>query len=163
MSTVERNGIVFETDKEANKEYYRDLSVCDCLYCKNYYAQIAEKRAQLQTFFNELGVDLLRCDEVMSFDTPNTQTIDYIACYTVNGRLGENTPYELDIEGAYILLEPFDPSDPKQYFPNERITPQNLFSLSLYITLPWVLEKSLFPEKSSFLQRLKNFFKRKTP
>ena len=58
MTKIEKDEYVFSVDVEKTQEYYRTHSICDCAYCRNYYAQIKNKLPKLNDFLSEFGVDI---------------------------------------------------------------------------------------------------------
>ena len=51
MITIQRADDAFSVDTEQTQRYYESL--CDCGYCRNYYAQIKGKLPKLDAFLNE--------------------------------------------------------------------------------------------------------------
>ena len=47
MTTIQKNEYVFSVDVEKTQEYYKTHSICDCVCCRNYYAQIKNKLRQI--------------------------------------------------------------------------------------------------------------------
>ena len=53
MITIHRADDVFSVDTEQTQRYDAAHSLCDCGYCRNYYAQIKGKLPKLDAFLNE--------------------------------------------------------------------------------------------------------------
>jgi len=66
MTTIQKDEYVFSVDVEKTKEYYKTHTLCDCVCCRNYYAQIKDKLPKLNAFLSEFGVDISKPDEAMS-------------------------------------------------------------------------------------------------
>ncbi len=86
MTTIRKGDFVFSVDVEKTKEYYNTHLLCECVYCRNYYAQIKEQRPELTAFLSEFGVDAAKPDETWSVDL--SDHVDYIGVdYTVCGKV----------------------------------------------------------------------------
>ncbi|MGN0560190.1 MAG: hypothetical protein ACI4K8_03975 [Candidatus Fimenecus sp.] len=82
MTKIQKDEYVFFADVEKTQEYYKTHSICDCVCCRNYYAQIKNKLPKLNDFLSEFGVDITKPDEIMSVEMDDY--IDYINVdYTV--------------------------------------------------------------------------------
>ena len=69
MITIQRADDVFSVDTEQTQRYDEAHSLCDCGYCRNYYAQIKGKLPKLDAFLREFGVDMAKPDEISSVET----------------------------------------------------------------------------------------------
>lgn len=139
MTTIQKDEYVFSVDVEKTREYYRTHSVCDCVYCRNYYAQIKNKLPKLDEFLSEFGVDISRPDEVMSVEADGC--IDYIGVdYTVCGSVKTMGEYEIDIYDnlflSIIITKGFA-------CPNEQTGNYFTISVVMPIKLPWVLDEPI--------------------
>ena len=76
MITIQRADDVFSVDTEQTQRYDEARSLCDCGYCRNYYAPIKGKLPKLNAFLREFGVDMAKPDEISSVETDDG--IDYI-------------------------------------------------------------------------------------
>ena len=136
MTIIKQDDYVFSVDIERTKDYYKTHSVCDCICCCNFYAQIENKLPKLAQFLEEFGVDISRPDEICSIESNNA--IDYLSVdYTVCGSVDNMSKYEMDIcDNLFlnvIVTEGF-------VSPNEQTG--DYFTLSVSnIILPWVLEE----------------------
>ena len=84
MTTIQKADYVFSVDTEKTKKYYEIHTLCNCAYCRNFYAQAKDKFPKLSAFLSEFGVDIAKPDETLSVETDNA--IDYISIdYTVCG------------------------------------------------------------------------------
>ncbi len=156
MTTIQKDEYVFSVDVEKTREYYKTHSICDCVCCRNYYAQIKNKLPKLNAFLSEFGVDISKPDEIMSVEMDNY--IDYINVdYTVCGKVKATGKYEIDIYDDLFLSVVITNGFAS---PNE----QNgeYFTISvMQITLPWVLDEP-FPKpiKENFTLNTIKFFKK---
>ena len=138
---VTKEGKTLDIDFEATVQYYKEHTLCDCSECRNFYAQSGEKFPKLTAFLAELGVNILRPDEIGSLAMGDEVDYHFVA-YTVNGRILEHDGYEIDIQdGEAFLRVVIDNS----YFPNEQKA-DDYFTVTVYgVRLPWVLDEP-FPE-----------------
>lgn len=158
MTTIHKNDFVFNVDIEKTKEYYETHSLCDCVCCKNYYAQIKEKLPKLTEFLEEFGADISKPDEAISVEMEDY--IDYLNVdYTICGNIQTIGKSEIIINDSLVLnLEMIDGFSS----PNEQAG--EYFTISvLNIKLPWVLDEP-FPQKTPFNERentkQKNFLRK---
>ena len=49
-------GCTIDVDGEKTREYYRSISLCDCLTCRNFYAQAQNALPELKEFLGRYGV-----------------------------------------------------------------------------------------------------------
>lgn len=140
MTTIQKDEYVFSVDVEKTQEYYKTHSICDCVCCRNYYAQIKNKLPKLNDFLNEFGVDISRPDEILSVEMNNY--IDYINVdYTVCGNIKSMGEYEIDIYDNLFLSIVVTNGFAS---PNEQTG--EYFTISvMQIELPWVLDEP-FPK-----------------
>lgn len=156
MKTSEKDGHVFCVDIEKSREYYKTHSLCECAYCRNYYAQIKDKLPKLGEFLDGFGVDVSKPDEIMSFETDNG--INYINVdYTVCGTVEVMGKYEIDIYDSLFLSIVITDGFAS---PNEQTG--KYFTVSVMgIELPWVLDEPLAePIAEKLPTKIKGFFRR---
>ncbi|MCH5299349.1 MAG: hypothetical protein J1E96_06265 [Ruminococcus sp.] len=151
MTTIQKYDYIFSVDIEKTKEYYKTHSLCECEYCRNYYAQIKGKFPKLDTFLSEFGIDVSRPDEICSVEMDNH--IDYFNVdYTVCGKIIEMGEFEIDIYDNLFL---------SVIITNEFASPNEqtgeYFTISvMQIKLPWVLEEPLYkPLKDKQIKKQK--------
>lgn len=141
MTTIKMDEYVFSVDTEQTEKYYETHSLCDCVCCRNYYAQIKNRLPKLNDFLSEFGVDISKPDEIMSVEMDDY--IDYINVdYTVCGSIELMGQYEIDIYDnlflSIVITDGFSS-------PNEQTG--KYFTISVMkIELPWVLDES-FPNQ----------------
>lgn len=155
MTTIQKDGYLFEVDLEKTIDYYKTHSLCDCDCCENYYAQIKGKFPKLESFLSDFGVDISKPDEAMSVELDNT--IQYIGIdYTVCGKVLTMGQYKIDIQDdllfSLVITEGFAS-------PNGQTGDYFTISVNNVFELPWVLDKP-FPEEKTFKNILR-LFKRK--
>ena len=102
MTTIQKNGYVFLVDREKTQQYYRTHTLCDCVYCRNYYAQVRQQFPRLDAFLSEFGVDIARPDEIMSVELEGR--VAYLNVdYTVCGRVQTMGEGELELYDGRLL------------------------------------------------------------
>ena len=140
MITIHRADDVFSVDAEQTQRYDEAHSLCDCGYCRNYYAQIKGKLPKLDAFLREFGVDMAKPDEISSVETDDS--IDYIRVdYTVCGSVQVMGQGTIHIEDALLLETAITDGFAS---PNEQTG--TYFTISVMgIELPWVLDEP-FPK-----------------
>jgi len=147
MITIKKGENVFSVDIERTKEYYKTHSLCNCVSCRNYYAQIKHSFPKLNDFLSEFGVNISKPDECWSVEMDNY--IDYINVdYTVCGSIKSMGESEIDLLDnlplSIIITDGF-------VSPNEQTG--EYFTISVMkITLPWVLDKP-FPKITPLLRK----------
>lgn len=157
MATIKKDEYVFEVDVQRTREYYERHSLCECVCCRNYYAQVKERLPELDSFLSELGVDVSRPDEAMSIE--NDDSIDYISVdYTVCGSVISMGKQEISIYCGDVLLRACITDGFAS--PNEQMG--KYFTVSIEgIELPWTLEKPLLmSEKGKLSSRPKRLWNR---
>lgn len=141
MTKIQKDEYVFFADVEKTQEYYKTHSICDCVCCRNYYAQIKNKLPKLNDFLSEFGVDITKPDEIMSVEMDDY--IDYINVdYTVCGNIQSMGECEIDIYDNLFLSIVITNGFAS---PNEQTG--EYFTISVtQIKLPWVLDEPI-PKK----------------
>lgn len=103
MTIIQKDGYIFSVDTEKTIEYYITHSVCDCVYCKNFYAQVKQKFPKLDEFLSEFGVDISKPDEITGIETDND--IDYFNVdYTVYGSIQSMVKDEINIYDGFLSI-----------------------------------------------------------
>lgn len=160
MTTICKNGYVFEVDVEETANYYKTHLLCECDNCKNYYAQINGKFPKLEEFLSGFGIEISKPDEIFSVESEGSVdyfNIDYTAC----GRISEMSNREIEIYDSLPLGIAVTDG-----FASPNSQKGDYFTLSVWgIELPWVLDKD-FPkpipaEKRKELRRKRRIFGRK--
>ena len=79
------------------REYYNSLSsglLCDCDYCKLYYAKSRKEFCELALWLDKYGVDIEKPFEVMSLEPDESGMLDYIGVqYIVFGTFSNDNSY----------------------------------------------------------------------
>lgn len=158
MTIIQKDEYIFSVDAEKTKEYYKTHSLCDCVCCRNYYAQIKNKFPKLNDFLSEFGIDISKPDEIMSVEMDDY--IDYINVdYTICGNIKSKGENEIEIYDnsflSIIITDGFAS-------PNEQTG--EYFTISVMnIELPWVLDEP-FPKPITITEeavfKAKKFFKK---
>lgn len=135
MTTIQKADYVFSVDTEKTKKYYEIHTLCNCAYCRNFYAQAKDKFPKLSAFLSEFGVDIAKPDETLSVETDNA--IDYISIdYTVCGSIastGHNFEMNDHFPLSVVITNGFAS-------PNEQT--ERYFTISVEnIKLPWELDE----------------------
>lgn len=152
---IRNRNYVLDVDVEATRDYYKEHSLCDCGYCRNFYQQANERLPKLCAFLSELGADVSRPDEMSA--CANGDHIDYtFVAYTVVGEISQTDQYELDIQDGGMLLNILIDNE---YVPNQQKS-ENYFVVNVSgIRLPWVMSEPPEVENAkAFWDRIKNFF-----
>lgn len=136
MTTVRQGDCVFSVDVENTEKYYAAQALCDCPYCRNYYAQIASALPQLSAFLRVFGADALRPDEVSSIEVGDH--IAYLSVdYTVCGTIDAMPQNETDICGDPPIHVAFTDG-----FVSKNVQTEAYFTVSVTdLSLPWVLDE----------------------
>ena len=148
-----------DIDIKKTKEYYQTHSLCDCPYCRNYYAQVKQRFQLVDELLSDFGVSIECPDELGSVELQDE--IQYIfASYTVCGKILELNKYEIDINDGGLFLNIVIGD---YYIPNEQKT--DYFVVTIYnINLPWVLNEPFptsVPYKNIFFNKIKSLFSKK--
>lgn len=156
MTTIKINEYIFSVDTKKTREYYKSHFLCECVRCRNYYAQIKDRLPKLAEFLNEFGIDISRPDEIFSFEKDDSIyyiNIDYSVCGHIETMgssdiiVKDNLLLNIDITNGFVS-------------PNEQTG--EYFTISVTsIELPWVLDEP-FPTaiKVPFEPKTKSFLKK---
>lgn len=86
-----------EIDIVKTREYYNSLSsglLCDCDYCKLYYAKSRKEFSELALWLDKYGVDIEKPLEVISIEPDESGMLDYIGVqYIVFGTFSNYNSY----------------------------------------------------------------------
>lgn len=136
MTTIRKADYVFSVDIEKTKGYYSTHQLCECVDCRNYYAQIREQCPDLTAFLSEFGVDASKPDEAWSVESEGS--VNYISVdYTVCGKVDVMGGNGIDIDGNRHLHVHITDGFAS---PNEQTG--DYFTVSAEnITLGWVIEE----------------------
>jgi hypothetical protein len=157
MTTIQKDEYVFEVDIEKTVDYYKTHSLCECVCCENFYAQIKGKFPKLESFLSDFGIDISRPDEATSVELDNT--IQYIGIdYTVCGKVVTFGQCEIDIQDDFffslLITDGFAS-------PNEQTGDYFTISIINVFELPWVLDKPFpAPIQQNATSKIKGFFKK---
>ena len=98
MTTIEKDGFRFLVDIEKTREYYQNLTLCTCLYCRHLHSHIRGMFPELEAFLEAFGIDITRPDETAPFERENGYFYSF-AGYTVCGKILTDPGTEIRIEG----------------------------------------------------------------
>lgn len=143
MLTIKKSDYVFSVDIAQTEKYYDTHSLCDCVFCRNYYAQIKDKLPRLGAFLSEFGADISKPDEISCVEMEDY--IDYLCVdYTVCGSVSAMGQKPMDIcdhlPVSVTVTDGFAS-------PNEQTGEYFTISVSK-IALPWVLDEP-FPRPAA--------------
>lgn len=136
MTTVRQGDCVFSVDVETTEKYCAAQALCDCPYCRNYYAQIASALPRLSAFLHVFGADALRPDEVSSIEVGDH--IAYLSVdYTICGKIDAMPQNETDICGDPPIHFAFTDG-----FVSPNTQTEAYFTISVTdLLLPWGLDE----------------------
>ena len=130
---IQKYEYLFEVEKDRTQDYYTKLSPCDCPYCRNDDAQVGDCFLKMKAFLEEVGVDILKPDEIGSIENEQDHTIAYIfAAYTVCGQILRSDTYDFDIHGSRLLSVVVQDNDA----PREHPIDQSFVFIVYSIVLP---------------------------
>ena len=116
------------------REYYNLLSsdmLCDCDYCKLYYAKSRKEFLELALWLDEYGVDIEKPFEVMSPEPDESGTLDYIGVqYIVFGNFTNDNSYYVGDFNIKIAYSHPDTGISDEHFVLE-VIPMNSMKLSI--------------------------------
>lgn len=140
MTTINKEEYVFSVDTEQTEKYYETHSLCNCMFCRNYYPQIKNKLPKLNDFLSEFGIDISKPDEILSVEMDHYIdyfNVDYTVCGSIES-MGQDAIEICDnLLLSIVITDGF-------VSPNEQ--PEKYFTISVMnIKLPWVLDEP-FPK-----------------
>ncbi len=142
MAIIEKDGFVFDVDVEKTKKYYKsEINLCECGYCRNFYAQAKSFSREIEAFLAEFGADIEKLDTVSNYDTKDNKICYYLIGFTVNGEIKNINHCELEIGEFEVIFG--DGSNTSDYFPNSQ-KDKKIFFISIDgPVLPWVLDEPM--------------------
>ena len=72
-----------KVDIEKTRKYYRSIgpeALCDCNYCKNYYAQIKTAYPEIASYLSSIGADIEKPFELSPLEPDENGILEYCAC-----------------------------------------------------------------------------------
>ena len=116
------------------KEYYNSLSsglLCDCDYCKLYYAKSRKEFSELALWLDKYGVDIEKPLEVISLELDESGMLDYIGVqYIVFGTFSNDNSYYVGDFNIKIADSYPDTGISEEHFVLE-VIPMNSMKLSI--------------------------------
>lgn len=163
METImQQNGYILSVDIDRTREYYKNISLCNCGGCRNFYAQAREKLPKTGNFLAEFGVAVDRPDEIAWIDDDNGITYLFVS-YTVCGKIIRSGNDEMNIADTVpVSIVINDPVTSGGYVPNQQQGDYFVLDVMINGSLPWVLDEP-FQEsyrKERLLDKMKKIFKK---
>ena len=116
------------------REYYNSLSsglLCDCDYCKLYYAKSRKEFSELALWLDKYGVDIEKPLEVISIEPDESGMLDYIGVqYIVFGTFSNYNSYYVGDFNIKIAYSHPDTGISDEHFVLE-VIPMNSMKLSI--------------------------------
>ena len=116
------------------REYYNLLSsglLCDCDYCKLYYAKSRKEFLELALWLDKYGVDIEKPFEVISLEPDDNGMLDYIGVqYIVFGNFKNDNSYYVGDFNIKIADSYPDTGISEEHFVLE-VIPMNSMKLSI--------------------------------
>ena len=123
-----------EIDIVKTREYYNSLSsglLCDCDYCKLYYAKSRKEFSELALWLDKYGVDIEKPFEVMSLEPDESGMLDYIGVqYIVFGTFSNDNSYYVEDFNIKIADSYPDTGISEEHFVLE-VIPRSYMKLSI--------------------------------
>lgn len=137
MKTISIGKWVLDVDLEKTTEHSKMIERCYCLPCQNFRKQIVNHNAKLNDFLMLFGIDITCPEELVWFEEDRVeQTVQYIAYYSVSGKIKEFDEYEIDIDNLNVVI-----SAPDTTSINTDIS-DSYFIVSVHnICLDWEMEE----------------------
>ena len=168
---IEINGYQFIVDFEKTREYYKNQVLCDCIGCRNYYAQVKNQLPQTNCFLNKFGIDIEHPDEISWFE--DNEKIEYISAnYTVCGKMLSKNELTTEVDDIQTINITIYNENPEKYFPNSQDGEYFCIDIDGF-SFPWALNEA-FPKnaiqtkireigdsKNSIWYRIKSLFSKK--
>jgi len=129
---------LLDTEPETVRQWmanHETQNSCDCAYCRNFEATAKTFPAEIQAFFEPLGLDLLKPREVAENGKDEDGRRWYTAWYHLPGKILENGEEIALTEECFCHFQNYCYRLPEGF-------PRPSFQLNMDICLPWVLEES---------------------
>lgn len=88
-----------KADIEKTRAYYRNLgpeSICNCDYCRNYYARVKAAYPEVARYLDSLGIDIEKPFELFLPDEDEGGYLEYPICqYVVFGTYPEDYSHQI--------------------------------------------------------------------
>ncbi len=89
-------------DIEKTQKYYSHLlpeSLCDCAYCRNYYAQIKSAYPEISDYLANWGIDIEKPYETSPLEPENGNLVYCVCQYIAFGTCADSYTYKIgDVE-----------------------------------------------------------------
>jgi hypothetical protein len=135
---------LLEADIHKTREFYnKDITVCNCLYCKNYVEACKNLKSSVSDIFNKLGINPAVPAHLSELPSKEDGTRLYLGEYYLVGRVldGELCTFN-NFNDNTFEIENFTVGFSKdlEFVPEEFPTPS--LELSFEAIIPWVLNES---------------------
>ena len=137
MKDIRIEDKICHVDIEKTREYYLSNSLCICDDCKNLFLQISNLSYELNTFFNEFGIDIKRPDESGGIEIDDYIYYQFIA-YSVVGNVDFKNDFSINVDGFNIVITG---NKSNHWFPNEQYVDNYFFVFIENVKLPNYLLK----------------------
>jgi hypothetical protein len=136
-------GWSLDIDPEATRQAYQHLAVkCDCAYCRNFLAALAQLPGQIHRTLQIFGVDPAKPAEIVEYTQNPDGTHFYGWWYHAVGRIsaerdaaGSAASAQLTADVTVDISTKADLAAPD--------FPQPILQIELFSNLPWVLGEQL--------------------
>ena len=153
MTEIRIDDCVFSVDIEKTKEYYQNLSLCECEYCQYFNSNIIGRFPKLETFLTGFGIDITKPDETGPVELDGEYQYIF-AGYTVCGTVLKLSEHEIDIQDEFSISIR---ADKGFQFPNNQ--KDEYFSFTVFgISLPCDSAKEI--KEKPLLLKIKKLFKK---
>jgi len=132
---------LIETDIEKTREFYKkDITVCTCLYCKNYVEACKYLKTSVLDVFTKLGINPTKPAHLSEFPTEEAGTRLYLGHYHLVGRVLEgelctdtnfNEKNTIEVDNFTVGF-----SEDLEFVPEG--FPNPVLQLSFEANIPWV-------------------------
>jgi len=136
---------LIEADIDKTREFYsKDISVCNCLYCKNYVEACKNLRTSASDVFTKLGINPAKTAHLSELPTEEARTRLYLGHYHLVGRVLEgelctdtnfNEKNTIEVTNFTVGF-----SEDLEFVPEE--FPNPVLQLSFDAKIPWVLKEN---------------------
>jgi hypothetical protein len=136
---------LIEADIDKTREFYnKDISVCNCLYCKNYVEACKNLMTSGSDVFTKLGINPAKPAHLSEFPSEEARTRLYLGHYHLVGRVleGELCTDTTFNEKNTIEIDNFTVgfSEDLEFVPVGFSNP--VLQLSFDAKIPWVLKEN---------------------
>ena len=103
MKRIRHNEQYFTIDYDANAAYYNDKTESGDLYARNFATQIRFRNPELNEFFDNFAIDLVKPDELRHFDCEDG--VRYELTYSAAGSIEGSDEYSIRISKMPVCVK----------------------------------------------------------